>query len=100
MRFLDSQWPKHAFQFKGGTFLDPLGLFKKSGNSASAIQAAPIPAPSAPVTQNDQSVVMAEHDLARQALGKKSVKKTIFAGDTGGYQGAGSPGSPAPKGKY
>ncbi len=90
MIFLYSQWPKHAYQFGGGGKSKP----------AQQIEAAPVPMPAPPVTQNDQSVVMAEHDLARQALGKKSVKKTIFAGDTGGFQGAGAPGSPAPKGKY
>ncbi len=94
MRFLDSQWPKHAFQFGGGgvpRFLDPIGLFKKSSNPAASIQSAPVPLPAPPVGADNQSVVQAEHDLARQALGKKSVKKTIFAGDTGGYGAVNSP---------
>ncbi len=89
MRFLDSQWPKHAFQFKGGR-----------SKQAEQIEAAPIAMPAPPVTKDNQAVIQAEHDLAREALGKKSIKRTIFAGDTGGYGGTGAPGSPAPKGKY
>ncbi len=101
MRFLNSQWPKHAFQFGGGgasRFLDPLGLFKKSGNQAAAIAGAPVPMPSPPVTQNNEAVVQAEHDLARAGLAKKSIKNTVFAGDTGGYGSTGGrPGTPQTK---
>jgi hypothetical protein len=41
------------------------------------------------VTQNNTAVIQAEHDIAQANLLKKSVKKTIFAGDTGGF-GAGA----------
>ncbi len=60
------------------------------GGSAAAqqIDSAPIPTPAPPVTPNNQSVLMAEHDMAAQNLLKKSVAKTIFAGDTGGYNPA------------
>ena len=61
-----------------------------SGGSpqAQAIQSAPVPLPAPPVTQNNPAVIQAQHDIAQANLLKKSVKKTIFAGDTGGF-GAG-----------
>ncbi len=57
---------------------------------AQAIDSAPIPTPAPPVTPNNQAVLMAEHDMAAQNLLKKSISKTIMAGDTGGYS-AGKP---------
>ena len=59
---------------------------------AQQIEQAPIPTPSAPVTQTSREVVQAEQDYAKENLLKKSVKKTIFAGDTGGF--GGSPNNP------
>ena len=68
------------------------------GGSAPAqqIASAPVPTPAPPVTPDDPSVIAAENDLAQQNLIKKSIKRTIYAGDTGGYQpGASTPGQPA-----
>lgn len=53
---------------------------------AQAIESAPVPTPAPPVTQNNAAVLQAEHDLASHNLLKKSINKTIYAGDTGGYQ--------------
>lgn len=80
-------WPKHAFVFKiGGPSVAP------------QIAAAPIPAPTPPVSSTNAEVAQAEHDFAKQGLLKKSVKKTILAGDTGGYSvGAPGAGLPTPK---
>ena len=38
-----------------------------------------------PVTSTNQAVVQAEQDMARSNLMKKTVHKTMLAGDTGGY---------------
>ena len=69
-------WPKHNFLFLGGG----------AGSGASAIASAPVPTPAPPVTADNPAVIQAEQDLAQQNLIKKSVAKTILAGDTGGYQ--------------
>ena len=72
-------WPRHHFLFKSG-----------GGGQAQQIQAAPVPTPAPPVTSSSAEVIQAENDFAKENLLKKSVKKTIFAGDTGGFL----PGSP------
>jgi hypothetical protein len=55
------------------------------GQTAQMIASAPVPTPAPPVTSNNASVQQAEQDMAQQNLLQKSVKKTILAGDTGGY---------------
>ena len=55
-------------------------------NTASQIQSAPIPTPAPPVTTTQSEVVQAQMDTAQSNLMKKTLKKTVFAGDTGGYQ--------------
>lgn len=73
-----SFWPPHAFRFKGG-----------GGNQqAQQIQSAPVPIAAPPVTRTSADVLRAESEVAKENLLKKSVKKTIYAGDTGGYQPA------------
>lgn len=82
-------WPKHSRLELGGG----------GGGGASAIQAAPVPLPAPPVTSSNREVIQAEQDNAMQNLMKKSVKKTIFAGDTGGYAPGGvnpAMGTPTP----
>ncbi len=88
-----------------GLILDPSYVFPRhecncwhvylmsggGGAPAQQIAQAPVPLPAAPVTQSDPSVVQAEHDLAQQNLLKKSVKKTIVAGDTGGWKPPAAP---------
>ena len=66
------------------------------GNTQQAIQAAPTPVKAPPVTTSSAEVIQAQQDLAQQNLMKKSIKKTVFAGDTGGYKGMPSSGTPAP----
>lgn len=71
-----------------GRLLDPLGVFTKHGGGSSpaaAINAAPVPIPAPPVTATAPEVLQAEHDVAQANLLKKSIKRTIVAGDTGGY---------------
>ena len=67
-------WPRHSFVFLGG-----------GSSGAQAVASAPVPTPAPPVTADDPAVIQAEQDLAQQNLIKKSVAKTILAGDTGGY---------------
>lgn len=67
------------------------------GQPVQQIQSLPIPAPAPPVTASAAEVVQAEQDNAQQNLMKKSIKKTIFAGDTGGFspKAPGGSGGPA-----
>lgn len=66
------------------------------GGSVQQIQSLPVPTPAPPVTASAAEVVQAEQDTAQQNLMKKSIKKTIFAGDSGGFQHGqgGAPGAP------
>lgn len=81
--------------------LEELTKFYKGGGSpAAAIQSAPVPLPAPPVTENNQAVVQAEHDIAQANLLKKTVKKTIFAGDTGGWSPQNPMGNAQPQGGY
>ena len=66
-------WPKSAICYFG----------EKA--SATAIESAPVPTPAPPVTSDAPEVIQAQQDLAQQNLLKKSVKKTMLAGDTGGF---------------
>ena len=66
---------------------DPAGIFDKGDNAqAQAIESAPVPTPAPAVSPNSTAVMQAERDYAQRNLLKKSVRKTIVAGDTGGYQ--------------
>jgi hypothetical protein len=70
---------------------DPLrnkvfGIGDKSATPADSINSLPVPLPAKPVTSANPEVIQAENDYARSALMKKSVKKTVIAGDTGGYK--------------
>ena len=68
----------------GATLPNYLEAKKKGGGGSPA---APLASPSAakPVGMAAPAVVQAEHDFAQQNLLKKSIKGTILAGDTGGY---------------
>lgn len=75
--------------------LDPAGVFnKKTSSAASSIDSAPIPVPAPGVSAASEAVLLAEHDYAAANMLKKSISKTIIAGDTGGY-GKGQPASVA-----
>jgi hypothetical protein len=65
------------------------------GSPAQAIQAAPTPVTAPPVTTSSAEVIQAQQDYAQQNMMKKSIKKTIMAGDTGGYKGM-PPTGPSP----
>ena len=69
------------------------GLFG-GGGGAQQVAAAPTPTPAPPVTSSQAEVIQAEHDVAQQNLMKKSIKNTVYAGDTGGFKG---PGAVAPQ---
>jgi hypothetical protein len=82
-------WPHTVSCFGGG-----------GGGAAQAVQSAPVPTPAPAVTSDNPAVIQAEQDLIRQNLVKKSVKHTMLAGDTGGFQPGGAnaanqPSSPA-----
>jgi hypothetical protein len=64
---------------------------------AQQISSAPTPTPAPPVTSSAAEVVQAEHDYAQQMLLKKSVSKTMFAGDTHGFQPGGNNPAPPPR---
>ena len=72
--------------------------------SPSPIASAPVPDPAPPVTATDPEVMQAGQDLRQQTMLKKSIKRTIFAGDDGGWKGAVKPagGNPLvpPQGKF
>lgn len=112
MNWRYAEFPLRAC-FKGGVgrVLDPLGLTsmgKKTGGSLKTgwdplglvtsaddltkpktTPGAPNPldgVTAAPVTMSNLDVVNASQDQMRQEMLKKSIKKTIFAGDTGGYR--------------
>jgi hypothetical protein len=73
-------------------------LTNKSSPAASAINSLPVPTPQAPITAANAEVLQAQDAFAKASLLKKSVKDTIWAGDTGGFKPgeAGYPGGPTP----
>lgn len=73
----------------GGPLYDPIRSKVFGNKSKSPIDGAPTPVPAAPVTSDSAEVLASQHDLSMQNLMKKSVKKTIFAGDTGGWTAGG-----------
>jgi hypothetical protein len=72
-------FPPHAFRFMGGGG-------GGGGGQAQAVQQAPVPTPAPPVTTSSPEVMAAQQDVLQQQMLKKSIKKTIYAGDTGGYK--------------
>lgn len=77
MLHLNRLWPPNTARHLGG------------GGGAGAIQSAPVPTPAPPVTADNPASIQAEHDMAQSNMLKRSVKKTILAGDTGGFQAGG-----------
>lgn len=75
--------------------------YKGGSSAAQQIQSAPVPLPAPPVTPNNQASLQAEHDFALAQQAKNSIRKTIIAGDSGGYKpntqaGAAGPTTPKP----
>ena len=85
MRTSHPYFPRNAFYWMGG------GGGSQPAPVVQQIQSAPVPTPAPPVSQSARDVIAAEKDLSQQNLLKKSVKKTIYAGDT--HTQAGGPGS-------
>lgn len=78
---------------KGGSIGSNIFTPWKGGSSGTPDSTVPLPtAPDAvaPVAMTDQSVLAAQDDYSRSNMLKKSVAKTIYAGDTGGFM-AGKP---------
>jgi len=78
MRTSTALFPPHAFRFMGG-----------GGGSPAPVQQiaqAPTATPTPPVTATSQEVIQAQQDVLQQEMLKKSIKKTIYAGDTGGFK--------------
>jgi hypothetical protein len=76
-------------------------LTKGNPNPANAISSLPVPVPQAPIDAASPAVLAAQNDFAQANLRKKSVAKTVFAADDGGFKPgmAGYPGNPdAPAG--
>lgn len=74
----------------GGPLYDPIrNKVFGSKTHASPLDGAPTPVPAPPVTSTSAEVLAAEHDIGMQNMMKKSVKKSIFAGDTGGWTSGG-----------
>lgn len=61
------------------------GPFGVNADAGAAINAAQVPLPVVPTGASADAVMQAEHDIAQQNLLKKSVRSTIYAGDTGGW---------------
>ena len=79
----------------------------KSPAPTTVIQQAPVAEPAPPVTATSAEVVQAGSDLRRQEMLKKSIRSTIKAGDTGGFNATGKMPKPAggnpfaaPQGKF
>lgn len=68
---------------------DPLrdSLMKGGGGSsqAASIDSLPVPLPAKPITSANAEVIQAEQDYAKAQFLKKSINKTVMAGETGGY---------------
>ncbi len=63
------------------------GLFGSTPNLPPAI------APAPPVTTSNKEVVQAGQEAMQQEMMKKSIRKTIYAGDTGGAGAGGGAGT-------
>lgn len=74
------------------------GVVDKKSGPANAIDSLPVPTPQPPITAANAEVLQAQDAFAKANLLKKSVNKTIYAGDTGGYKPGepGYPGNPGP----
>lgn len=62
------------------------------GGGTPQISSVPVPTPAPPVTSDSAEVIAAQQDEAQENLIKKSVKKTILAGDQ--VYTPGQPGGP------
>jgi hypothetical protein len=88
--------PANPFGFSKKNILAPIGNeyspatgFKKESPAAATPETVPGAVP--PTSPNSAEVTQAQQDFLRQEMLKKSIKRTIFAGDTGGYTPARAP---------
>lgn len=71
--------------------------FEKGGGGSPAMLAqSPVPTPAPPVAPTNPEIVQAAEDIKQQELLRKSIKKTVFAGDTGGFRPLANPMKPSP----
>ena len=74
---------------KGGgakNFWDPASIFTGGKQSSGpTAQPAPVPTPTAPVTPSNAAVINIQQGLRREALRKKGISSTVYAGATGGW---------------
>lgn len=63
----------------------PSFVMGKKPTQPTAVAQAPVPEPTPPATPASPEVVQAGQDFRQAQMLKKSVKSTIKAGDTGGY---------------
>ncbi len=75
---------------KGGgakNFWDPASIFTGGKDAASgpSTQPAPIPGPTPPITPANAAVINIQQATRREALRKKGISSTVYAGATGGW---------------
>lgn len=89
--------PLNPFGTKAASPINPFGKSSRSilnpfGSKAPADQAAQdqipgVPAPTPPASVTSQDVIQAGIDLRQQEARKKGLKKSVVAGETGGWRG-------------
>ena len=82
-----SLFPKHAFQFKGGG--GGTQIIQSAPSAPPPAPAAP-PRPTPPVTERTIEVEAASRQTLIDARRRKGLRSTLLAGETGGYQPAGT----------
>ena len=66
--------------------LDPLNVTGAATKQKATDTSATAPAVAPPITAANAEVMQAQQDLIQREMLKKSIKKTVLAGDTGGYK--------------
>ena len=87
-----AQQIKNYVSGKGLTTDEKAAANAKADDAAAVAAAQPT---SSPTSASGADVLRAQMDLVQQEAMKKSIKKTIFAGDTGGFKGSAPYGSVA-----
>lgn len=89
--------PANPFGFSKKNFLAPIGNeyspatgFKKEAAAPAAVPES-VPGAVPPSNPNSAEAEMAKQDYLRQAMLKKSIRKTTVAGESGGYSPSTNP---------